>query len=145
MTQFESFNIIWNKKDQCSCNNVVVASIPYSVRKRELKLFGKIDIEIHESDIEACHRLGKSCKTIIHFVNRKFWSKILAKKSELSDLKQERLAEIGLPETVKLLVWLNLSPRPVNKWHAIALTCAHTRQCLFRHAIVAHAKLYTTS
>ena len=72
VTQFESFNIIWNKKDQCSCNNVVVASIPYSFRKRELKLFGKIDIEIHESDIEACHCLGKSCKTIIHFINRKF-------------------------------------------------------------------------
>ena len=32
--------------------------------------------------------------------DQKYWQK----KSELSDLKQERLAEIGLPETVKLLV-----------------------------------------
>ena len=35
--------------------------------------------------------------------------------------------------------------RPVNKWHAIALACAHTRQYLFRHAIVTCAKLYMTS
>ena len=36
--------------------------------------------------------------------------KILGKKSELSDMKKERLTKIGLPETVKLFVRSNLSP-----------------------------------
>ena len=33
----------------------------------------------------------------------------------------------------------------INEWHAIALACVHTRQYLFRYAIVAGAKLYMTS
>ena len=65
-------------------NNVIVDGIPSSVEKRELKdkyteVLGKIDIKIHETDIEACHRLGKSSKTIILFVNRTFFSRILEK------------------------------------------------------------------
>ena len=105
--QFESSDIIRNKRDQYSCrNNIVADGIASNVKKRELEdkcieLLGKIDIKIHESDIEACHRLGKSSKTFIRFANSKFCSKILAKKSELSDLKKERLTEIGLPETEK--------------------------------------------
>ena len=39
-------------------------------------------------------------KTIICFVNKNFCSKILTKKSELSDMKKERLIDVGLPETV---------------------------------------------
>ena len=35
--------------------------------------------------------------------------------------------------------------RPVNEWHAIAIACTHSSWYLFRHAIVAHAKLYVTS
>ena len=35
--------------------------------------------------------------------------------------------------------------RPVNEWSAIALARAHTRQYLFRGAIVARAKRYMTS
>ena len=35
--------------------------------------------------------------------------------------------------------------RPVNEWHAIALARPHTRQYLFRHAIIAREKLYITS
>ena len=71
--------------------------------------FGKIHIKIHETDIEARHRLGKSSKTIIGCVNRKFCSKILAKKSELSDMKKKKLTEIELTETVKLFVRPNKS------------------------------------
>ena len=71
---------------------------------------GKIDIKLYETDIEACHHFGKSSKTIIRFVSKKFWSKILAKKSELRDMKKEKLTEIWLPETVKLFVRPNLSP-----------------------------------
>ena len=96
-------------------NNVIVDGIPSSVEKRELKdkyieVLGKIDIKIHETDIEACHRLGKSSKTIILFVSRTFFSKILEKKSKLSEIKKETLTEIGLLETVKLFIRPNLSP-----------------------------------
>ena len=35
--------------------------------------------------------------------------------------------------------------RPVNKWLAVALARAHTRQYLFRRALVARAELYMTS
>ena len=34
---------------------------------------------------------------------------------------------------------------PVNEWRAIALARAQTRQYLFRHAIVARAKLFMMS
>ena len=34
---------------------------------------------------------------------------------------------------------------PVNEWHAVVPTHAHTCPYLFRHAIVAHAKLDMTS
>ena len=85
------------------------------MKKRELedkciKVLGKIVIKIHKSDIKACHRLGNSFKTIIRFADRNFFSKKLAKKFELSDMKKKRLTEIGLPETVNLFVQPNLSP-----------------------------------
>ena len=35
--------------------------------------------------------------------------------------------------------------RPVNKWRVIALAHTHALQYLFRHASVAHAKLYMAS
>ena len=93
----------WSKKfDQYSRhNNVVVDGIPSSMNKRKIErekrqreiqrdrgtqrerelegkcvyVFGKRDIKIDESHIEASHRLGKSSNTIILFVstvNRKF-------------------------------------------------------------------------
>ena len=31
---------------------------------------------------------------------------------------------------------------PVHEWRTIALACTHTRQYLFRHAIIIQAKLY---
>ena len=64
-------------------NNKVVDSITCSVNKRELedkciKFWGKIDIKVDESDIEVCHRLGKSFKTVTLFGD-KCCSKIIAK------------------------------------------------------------------
>ena len=56
--QYESSNIIRNKMDQYNRrNNVVVDGTPTSVKTRELEdkcieVFGKIDIKIHETDIE---------------------------------------------------------------------------------------------
>ena len=91
-----------------------LTGIPSSVKKRDLEdtcieVFGKIDIDIHDNDIEACHRLGKSSKTIIRFVKRMFCSKVLTKKYELRDIKKEKLTEIGLAKTVTLFVRPTLS------------------------------------
>ena len=61
--QFESSDIIRNTMDQYSRrNDVLVDGIPSSVKKRELEdkcreIWGKIDIIVHESDVEACHCL----------------------------------------------------------------------------------------
>ena len=99
--QFESPSIIWKEMDQYSRrNSVVVDSISSSVKKKELKgkcieVLEKIDIKIHESVIEACHRLGKSTKATISFVKRLFCSIIMAKKSELSDIKKKRLKKMS--------------------------------------------------
>lgn len=81
-------------------NSVVVDSISSSVKKKELKgkcieVLEKIDIKIHESVIEACHRLGKSTNATISFVKRLFCSIIMAKKSELSDIKKKRLKKMS--------------------------------------------------
>ena len=110
-------------------NNVIVDCIPSSVEKRELKdkyieVLGKIDIKIHETDIEACHRLGKSSKTIILFVNRTFFTRILEKKSKLSEIKKETLTDFWLLETVKLFIRPNLSP--YNK--EISFNCRELRR-----------------
>lgn len=80
---FESSDIVWNKLDQYSRrNNVVVGVIPSSMKNRELEgkcvdVLGKKHVKINEYDIEVCHGLGKSFKTIIRFVSRNFCSKIL--------------------------------------------------------------------
>ena len=53
----------------------------------------------------------------IQFVSRTFCLKILAKNSELSGMKKEILTEIGLSETVELIVWPNLSPHDEDISH----------------------------
>ena len=129
-SQFESSVLIRNKMNQYRRrNNVVVDGVLPSVKNRELEdkcieILGKIDIKIHEIDIEACHRLGKSSKIIIRFVNRNFCLKVLAKKSEVHDMKKEKLTEIGLLETVKLFVRPNVSP--YNK--EISFNCGELRR-----------------
>ena len=59
-----------------------------------------------ESDKELCHLLSKSSKTVICFINKNFYSKILTKNIKLNDLKMENPAEISLPEQMELSVGL---------------------------------------
>ena len=57
-----------NNADQYSRrNNIVIQGIPQSVKSKDLE-----DKVINVLDIEACHRLGDSRKTIVRFVNRKY-------------------------------------------------------------------------
>ena len=78
--QYESSNIIRNKMDQYNRrNNVVVDGTPTSVKTRELEdkcieVFGKIDIKIHETDIEPKQLSVSSTESFA----RKYWQKILS-------------------------------------------------------------------
>ena len=50
--------------------------IPQSVKSKDLEdkvinVLDKVNVKMTKNDIEACHRLGDSRKTIVRFVNRK--------------------------------------------------------------------------
>ena len=68
-------------------NNIVISGIPDSIDGSNLEntvicMMSDINVNIEESDIEACHRFGKpdvkskSNKTVLRFVNRKNCNKI---------------------------------------------------------------------
>ena len=66
-----------NNADQYSGrNNIVLQGIPQSVKRKDLEdkvinVLDKVNVKVTKNDIEACHRLGDSRKTIVRFVNRK--------------------------------------------------------------------------
>ena len=66
-----------NNADQYSRrNNIVIQGIPQSVKYKDLEdkvinVLDKVNVKVTKNDIEACHRLGDSRKTIVRFVNRK--------------------------------------------------------------------------
>ena len=43
---------------------------------KRIEMAVKIDIKCDECDMETCHLLSKSSKTVICFVNENFYSKI---------------------------------------------------------------------
>ena len=66
-----------NNADQYSRqNNIVIQGIPQSVKYKDLEdkvinILDKVNVKVTKNDIDACHRLGDSRKTIIRLVNRK--------------------------------------------------------------------------
>ena len=68
-----------------------------------------INLPVENSDIDRCHRIGKSNPktTILRFVNRKFCNLILDKKHELKKIDNAKLC---FQNNVKLFVRENLSP-----------------------------------
>ena len=74
-------------------NNLEIQGIPANVTDHELEgkvidIFSCIGIEVKDSDIEDCHRLGyaKPKNAIAIFVSRKFCYQALDKKMELNKL-----------------------------------------------------------
>ena len=116
MTKVEQQDVLMNKIDQYSRrNNLVIDGIPSSVTNQALEskvvdIMSKVDIKFSQSDIESCHRLGKSSKTILRFVNRKSCSMIISKKKELSNLNHDSLQQLGFSNQTKLYVRPNLTP-----------------------------------
>ena len=114
--QCEDKKISVNKTDQYSRrNNIIIDGIPSNVEnhhleKKVIDILASVNINVNDSDIEATHRLGKSGKTIIRFVNRKNCLKLLSKKKDLSSLGRESLQGLGFPNQTKLFVQPNLTP-----------------------------------
>ena len=54
-------------------NNIVIQGIPETVKYKDLvdkiiNVFDKVNVKVTKNDMEACHRLGDSRKTIVRFV-----------------------------------------------------------------------------
>ena len=86
-------------------NNIVISGIPDDIRDNDVEstVFGimkDVDVDINSSDIEACHRIGKSDriteskKTIVRFINRKYCKKALLKRKNPCDHKYCNLIQL---------------------------------------------------
>ena len=101
-----------NNADQYSRrNNIVIQGIPQSVKYKDLEdkvinILDKVNVKVTKSDIEACHRLGDSRKTIVRFVNRKHSFEAWKNKKVLMSVD---LTSIGLDKTTNLFLSQNLS------------------------------------
>ena len=104
-----------NKLDQYTRrNNIEIQGIPATVsddhlEHKVLSICKSINLTVENSDIDGCHRIGKSKPktTIVRFVNRKFCNLILDKKHELKKIDNAKLC---FQNNVKLFVSENLSP-----------------------------------
>ena len=101
-----------NNADQYSGrNNIVLQGIPQSVKRKDLEdkvinVLDKVNVKVTKNDIEACHRLGDSRKTIVRFVNRKHSFEALKNKKILMSVD---LTSIGLDKNTNLFLSQNLS------------------------------------
>ena len=82
-------------------NNVEFSGIPNSVEDDHLEsaminILSDIGVSVKPSDIEVCHRMGKSSggnsprRTIMRFVNRKICYLIMVNKKKLRDIDSEK-------------------------------------------------------
>ena len=101
-----------NSADQYSRrNNIVIQGIPQSVKSKDLEdkvinVLDKVNVNVTKNDIEACHRLGDSKKTIVRFVNRRHSFEALKNKKMLMSVDP---TSIGLDKNTNLFLSQNLS------------------------------------
>ena len=77
-------------------------------------VFKKIDVEIDERDVQACHCLKEKERTIVKFVNRKECLKILRVKKELKSLDS---TELDSRENTDIFVNESLCPCYRGIWN----------------------------
>ena len=100
-----------NSADQYSrWNNIVIQGIPQSVKSKDLEdkvinVLDKVNVKVTKNDIEACHRLGDSRKTIVRFVNRRHSFEALKNKKMLMSVDP---TSIGLDKNKNLFLSQNL-------------------------------------
>ena len=73
----------------------------------------KIDVEIDERDVQACHHLKEKERTIVKFVNRKYRLRILRVKKDLKSLDP---TELDFPENTKTFINESLFPYYRGIW-----------------------------
>ena len=101
-----------NNADQYSRrNNILIQGIPQSVKNKDLEdkvinVLDKVNVKVTKNDIEACHRLRDSRKTIVKFVNRKYSFEALKNKKLLMSVD---LTGIELDKSTNLFLSQNLS------------------------------------
>ena len=79
-------------------NNIVISGIPDDISDNDLEsstvtdIMKDVDVDINSSDLEACHRIGKSdrrtaCKkTIVRFTDRKYCKKAFLKRKTFATI-----------------------------------------------------------
>ena len=82
-------------------SNIEVSGIPNSVKDQEvegkiIEILQKIDVDISNEEVEACHRLpatrnNPTKRVIVRFVNRKSCEKSLKNKKKLKDIDMASL------------------------------------------------------
>ena len=108
-------------------NNIVIRGIPQSVKYKDLEdkvinVLDKVNVKVIKNDIEACHRLGDSRKTIVKFVNRKHSFEAL-KNTKLH--MSADLTSIGLDKNTNLFF---LSQNLSDYNNKIAFHCRELRR-----------------
>ena len=71
-----------------------------------INVLDKVNVKVTKSDIEGCHRLGDSRKTIVRFANGKHLFEALKKKKRLMSVD---LTSIWLDKNTNLFLSQNLS------------------------------------
>ena len=105
-------------------NNIEIHGIPdeenEDLESKVVAIADSIGINIHKTEIEACHRIKKgkkdsSSRTIIRFVNRKKCDILHQNKKNLkSKAAKEKLAKIGLNGNI--FINCNLTPYTKSLW-----------------------------
>ena len=84
-------------------NDIEITGIPHNIRDKNLEhsiiaVFKAADIQISHSDIEDCHRIGKSKgnskKTMVRLENRKYCKQILYNRKKFKNFNG---SVIGMP------------------------------------------------
>ena len=97
-------------------NNLEITEIPDDVSDENLKekvihVLSEIQVKVSGSDIEACHRIGKSKnslkKTIVRFINRKHTKKALINRKGLININKSSLS---LTSSDNIFINENLTP-----------------------------------
>jgi len=111
-------------------NNIEISGISNDIEddmleEKVIKILEKIDVNVEQKDIEACHRLpptkrDKTKKTIIRFVNRKVAEKSLSNKKKLQNINK---VELELPNT-PLYIGENLN----DHYRELAWMCRRLRK-----------------
>ena len=83
-------------------NNIVISGIPDDISDNDLEstvidIMKDVDVDINSSDLEGCHKIGKSGrrtaskKTVVRFTNRKYCKKELLKRKTFVTINNYKL------------------------------------------------------